>query len=458
MIEEVLSAYGKVSADSTDYQHPDMVQYYCTDWDFALSRADACGMFILTTGSDIKAFKPTAGALPVLTVTYGNDLIDFDGGLSASDQFSGYDAVSWNPSEQKSVKESASVPKLNKQGDLEPENIAAADNMLLQTDAPADSKVLKVWADSMALKAGLARYHGSFSFYGAAEAVPGCIIELKGLGKRFNGNLFVGSVTHTIENNEWMTEAGAGVSSLNITDETDVVSPSASGFLPGLQGLHAAVVRKLDGDPLKEYRIQIELPWMDGKNKLLWARLSTMYATNASGNFFLPEPDDEVVVGFMNEDPGHPIILGGVYGEKHKPPYEYEAKNNTKAIVTREKMRIEFNEEKKVITISTPGKNTVEISDDDKHIKLTDQNKNEIVMNSSGISLSSAKDITLKAKGAITIEATSKINATAKQDVSMEGLNVKMEAKVSATVKGNAKAELLASGQTTVKGAMVMIN
>ena len=50
------------------------------------------------------------------------------------------------------------------------------------------------------------------------------------------------------------------------------------------------------------------------------------------------------------------------------------------------------------------------------------------------------------------------INATAKHDVSLEGLNVKMEAKVSATVKGNAKAELSASGQTTVKGAMVMIN
>ena len=115
---------------------------------------------------------------------------------------------------------------------------------------------------------------------------------------------------------------------------------------------------------------------MDGKNKLLWASLSTMYATNASGNFFLHEPDDEVVVGFMNEDTGHPIILGGEYGERHKPPYEYEAKNNMKAIVTREKMRIEFNEENKVITITTPGKNTVEISDDDKHIKLTDQNKN----------------------------------------------------------------------------------
>jgi hypothetical protein len=79
-------------------------------------------------------------------------------------------------------------------------------------------------------------------------------------------------------------------------------------------------------------------------------------------------------------------------------------------------------------------------------------------MNSNGISLSSAKDITLKAKGAITMDATSKISGIAKQDVSLEGLNVKVQAKVSATVKGNATAELSASGQTTVKGAMVMIN
>ena len=46
----------------------------------------------------------------------------------------------------------------------------------------------------------------------------------------------------------------------------------------------------------------------------------------------------------------------------------------------------------------------------------------------------------------------------AKQDVSLEGLNVKVQAKVGASVKGNATAELSASGQTTVKGAMVMIN
>lgn len=458
IIKEVLKEYGSVDVDATQYQHPTLVQYYCSDWDFALSRADACGLFVFTEGNKIKVKKPEVSGSPVLAMTFGEDMISFDLELTADDQFTQYEAVSWSPKEQKTVKVSASSPAINKQGDLQPKNIASGGSMLLQTDAPTEEKALKQWADGMALKAALARYQGSVSFYGSAKVKPGCLIELKGLGKRFNGNMFVGSVMHTIEENEWTTEAGAGVSPLNITDEPDVVSPTASGYLPGLQGLHAAVVKKLDGDPQKEYRIQVELPWLDGKSKLLWARLATMYATSGMGTFFLPEPGDEVLVGFMNQDPGHPVILGSLYGAKHKPPFEYEAKNNTKAIVTCEKLRIEFDEEKKVITVATPGKNMLEISDDGKHIRLADQHKNEIKMDSGGITLTSAKDITLKAKGNITMDATMKLSGTAKQDVGLEGLNVKVQAKVGASVKGNATAELSATGQTTVKGAMVMIN
>ena len=458
IIKDVLKDYGSVDVDATQYQHPTLVQYYCTDWDFALSRADACGLFVFTDGKKIKVKKPEVSGSSVLTVTFGEDIISFDLELTADDLFTKYEAVSWCPKTQKTLKVSAASPSLNRQGDLQPKNIAQGDSLLLQTDAPTEEKALKQWADGQALKAGLARYQGTVSFYGSAKVKPGCLIELKGLGKRFNGNLFVGSVTHIIKNNEWTTEAGAGVPAMNITDETDVVSPMASGFLPGLQGLHTAVVKKLDGDPQKEYRIQVELPWLDGKSKLLWARLAALYATSGKSTFFLPEPGDEVVVGFINADPTHPVVLGSLYGEKHKPPFEFEAKNNTKAIVTREQLRIEFDEEKKVITIATPGKNTVELSDDGKRIRMADQHKNEITMDSGGITLSSAKDIKLKAKGGITMDATSKISGTAKSDISLDGMNVKVQAKVGATVKGNATAEISASGQTTVKGAMVMIN
>lgn len=458
IIREVLKDYGSVDVDATGYQHPTLVQYYCSDWDFALSRADACGLFVFTEGNKIKVKKPDVNASPVLTVTYGEDITAFDLELSSDDQFTQYEAVSWCPNTQKAVRVSASSPSLNKQGDLQPKNIASGDSMLLQTDAPTDEKALKQWVDGMALKAGLARYQGSVSFYGSAKVKPGCLMELKGLGKRFGGNLFVGTVTHTIEDNEWLTEAGAGISPMNITDEPDVVSPTAAGFLPGLQGLHSAVVKKLDGDPLKEQRIQVELPWLDGQSRLLWARLATMYATAGMGTFFLPEPDDEVLVGFMNQDPGHPVILGSLYGAKHKPSFEYEAKNNTKAIVTREKLRIEFDEEKKVITVATPGKNTLEISDDGKHIRLADQHKNEIRMDSGGITLTSAKDITMKAKGGITMDATTKISGTAKSDISFDGTNVKMQAKATASVKGNAMTEVTASGPVKVKGAVIMLN
>lgn len=458
IIKEALSGYGTVKVDATSYQYPTQVQYYCTDWDFALSRADANGLFILIKGNEINVCKPNVGASPVLTVTFGSDLVSFDMELSGSDQFTQYEAVSWNPGEQKAVKVAASSPSLNQQGDLQPKAIATGDSLLLQTDAPTEEKALKQWADSMALKAGLARYQGTFSFYGTAKVVPGCLIELKGLGSRFNGNVFVGSVRHTIEDNEWVTEAGAGVSPVNITDNTDVVTPAASGILPGLEGLHTALVKKQDGDPRKECRILVEFPWMDGEKKELWARLSTLYATKGSGSFFLPEKGDEVLIGFINQDPGHPVILGSLYGSKHQPSFEYEAKNGKKAIVTREKMKIEFDEEKKIITVCTPGKNQIEISDDGKSIKLSDQHKNELVMDSNGISLSSSKDITLKAKGNIVMDASMKATVTAKSDVAIDGLNVKVNAKVGATVKGSATAELSASGQTTVKGAMVMIN
>jgi len=226
-----------------------------------------------------------------------------------------------------------------------------------------------------------------------------------------------------------------------------------------LYGLYMAVVKKLDNDPLNKNRIQVELPWIDNETeKLFWAHLSTFYATGGAGSFFLPEPGDKVLVGFINGDLLCPVILGGMYDESHNPPYKYEANNNKKAIVTRNNMRIELDEDKKTITISTPGENRVELSDNGKYLKLTDENKNEITMDNGGITFLSSKDVIMRAKGSIQMCADADINWNAQKDACLEGLNVNVRGKVSAIVKGDATAELSASGQTTVKGAMVMIN
>jgi hypothetical protein len=76
----------------------------------------------------------------------------------------------------------------------------------------------------------------------------------------------------------------------------------------------------------------------------------------------------------------------------------------------------------------------------------------------SGISLTSPKDITVSAKGKISLDAVGAISITSTADILTAGLNVSSEAQVAFSAKGSATAELSAAGQTVVKGAMVMIN
>ena len=93
-----------------------------------------------------------------------------------------------------------------------------------------------------------------------------------------------------------------------------------------------------------------------------------------------------------------------------------------------------------------------------KEIVLTDQNKNKLTLNDGGITIESAKDLILKAKGNVKVNAMQNIETESKSDTKISGLNVNATAKVGVKLNGSATAELSASGQTTVKGAMVMIN
>ena len=238
----------------------------------------------------------------------------------------------------------------------------------------------------------------------------------------------------------------------------EVATTPVAGMLPVATGMVIGKVRQRTNDPLNENRILIEIPWPEGSTKELWARVATLYATQGAGSFFLPETGDEVVVGFFNQDLNYPVILGSLNNSTQTLPYTYTEQNQKKAIVTREKLKIEFDEEKKVISIQTPGNNQIVVSDEGKSIQLSDQNGNKLNLDSNGITISSAKDILLKSNGSVIIEAASNVNIGSKSDLVLNGVNVKATAQVGFTAKGNATAELSASGTTTVKGAMIMIN
>jgi uncharacterized protein involved in type VI secretion and phage assembly len=237
----------------------------------------------------------------------------------------------------------------------------------------------------------------------------------------------------------------------------NIESPPAAGLTASVQGFHYGIVKQIHEDPDSQTRVLVELPLMNNSDGI-WARLANLYASNSFGTFFMPEINDEVIVGFMNDDPGFPVILGSLYSSKNVPPYTPDEENTLKAIVTKSKLVIEFNDDKKIITIKTPAGNTICLSDDEESITVEDQNKNKATFSPDGIVMDSQSDMTLKAVGDITVEAGGNLTMSAKANVDISGLQISSSAKTSYSASGSASAEFTSSGTCTVKGAMVMIN
>ena len=463
IITALIGTYAGLTADvtATTTTHKELVQFYCSDWDFMVARAEANGMLVNLDAATVSVKAPAVSGSPVLSLTYGIDIIDFSADLDARHQFEKVSSNAWDLATLALQQGEAASATLNAQGNITSATLASViglSEFRLQSTVPLESEFLTSWAKAQQVKSGLARIRGHVSFQGSALAKPGSLIELAGVGARFNGNIFVSGVNHSVVDGNWITRVEFGLSPNWFTESTDVIAPPAAGITAGISGLHIGVVKKLDADPDSQHRVQVSIPEMSATTDGFWARLANFYSSNSFGAFFIPEIGDEVVLGFFNDDPSHPVILGSLYSSKNVPPYTIAAENNTKAIVTRTKMKMEFDEEKKIITIITPGANKIVISDDGKSILLQDQNSNKVTLDSSGISLDSPKDITLTAKGKIVMTATQNIEATAQMDIKQTGLNITSTANVGFTAKGSATAEVSAAGTTTIKGAMVMIN
>jgi len=463
IISTLASAHGlSATVTATTTTFPELVQFYCSDWDFLLTRADVNGYVVNVNAGALTAAAPQTTASPVLSVKWGQELYGFHAEIDARQQFSSVQATGWDPKSQSIVQGAAATPTaLNSQGNLSGATlagVASPTNYPLQTSAAQPQTLLTSWAEAVQLKAGLARIRGRMSFRGNASALPDTLITVAGVGARYNGDVYVSAVEHRIANGNWITEAEFGLKPEWQTERDDVVAPRGAGLLPGVGGLQIGVVMKLDGDPEGEQRIQVQVPVMQAETQGVWARLLQFYASNAFGAFFVPEVGDEVILGYLNDDPSSPVILGSLYSSAHTPPYAIEAQNNTKALVTRALHRIVFDEQNKIITVVTPGQNTVVLSDQDKSILVQDQNNNFVKLSPSGIELNSPYDIKLTAQGGITMSAVSNISMTSQANVQASGLNVTCEAQVGFTGKGSATAELSAAGQTTVKGGLVMIN
>ena len=462
IISEIVGNYKvqkKIAA--TKFQHVEVVQHYVTDWDFVLMRADINGLIVITDDGTLNIQEPDLGGTPVAEVKYGSDMISFSGDIDARSQVSSINGVSWDMANQKIATSSSNSAKDVPQSTLKSSELAKViglDKYTLQTAANVPLGVLDSWTAAKHLKSNLSKIKATMKFRGVATVKPGCLLEVTGLSEQFNGKAFVGAVEHRIEDSEWVTEVQLGVSSEWYAEETpNIEAPSASGLFPPVKGLQTAIVKQIHEDKDGQYRVKVALPTLEKDNLTIWARLTNFYSTKDAGLFFYPEIEDEVIVGFLNEDPQSAIILGSVYSSKNKPVYTPEQNNYIKGLVTKGQLKIEFDDENKIMTIITPAENKIVLDDKEGMITVMDKNSNKVEMSKDGILMDSPKDITVKAGGNIMMEAKSNIEMKATGDVKTEGMNVTSKGKTKFAAEG-AMTEVKGSGQTVIKGGVVMIN
>jgi Rhs element Vgr protein len=477
IISAIVSEDG-LSADveATSLQHKKLVQHSCSNWDFVLTRADVNGLVTIVEDGKLTIKKPKYSEKTNLKISYGNDLVEMNLNIDSTYQLSEVKSRAWNHTDQKLDTADGAKPTVNKQGDLDLGKLSAVikPKELLQTPAAVTKDMLKPYADSVWQRQALSRVRGTVKFYGSEKAELGKTIELFGIGKRFVGDGYISKVRHTVEQSQWFTEVELGLPPrMFLEDNPNASALPAGGLLPSIHGLQIGVVKQIHDDPDGEFRVLVNIPTIDNmEGEGIWVRKAHYYATKNAGYFFYPEINDEVVLGFLDNDPTHGVILGSLYSSsKHKTSSDHvpDNKNTFKAISTTEgKLKIEIEDVKKIITIITPKKHKIVMDDDKDSITIEDPvNKNLMVFDSKGILLQAQADITVKTKANFILEATQDIKTKSTANTKMEATanfeikataQMKAEGVAGIELKSAAMAKLEGSAMTQVKGGVVMIN
>lgn len=444
--EEIIGTYSlEMDVEATSYSHKELIQYNASDWDFIVSRAQANGKLCFVNDGKVIIKKPNVSQEELETVVYGMSMLDFDAEIDARSQVKKATSFTWNPSDQELVETEGADPGVSLNGNLSSADLAdvvGLENWELRHGGRVNDSLMQGWADATMLFQQLSKVRGRVKFQGIPAVLPDTMLKLEGVGNRFNGKVYVTGVFHTIAKGNWTVDAQFGLNPEWFSETYEINTPAASGLLPAIKGLHVGIVTQLQEDPDGEDRILVKIPIINNEEQGVWCRISTLDAGDKRGSFFRPEIEDEVIVGFINEDPNQGIVLGMMNSSAKPAPITAADDNHEKGFVTRSEMKFMFNDDKKSVTIETPAGKKFTMDEDKGVITLEDEHKNIITMDDKGIKIESAGEIGIKAT----------------KDLKLEGMNINIKASAQLKAEGSAGAELSTGAIAVVKGSLVQIN
>jgi len=303
-------------------------------------------------------------------------------------------------------------------------------------------------------------------------------------------DLLIYSVTHTLN-----TDGTYFNEFISIPADSDLPPYGFGEVFPEITDQRAVVVDNVDPELMG--RVRVQFLWQkeqDEEMKTPWIRIATPYAGDGIGFCFVPEIEEEVMVGFENGNAEKPYVIGALYHGKHKPREGWfgDEDNRGKTIRSRSGQTIQladwdkahgkegdgciciwdnpkenydilFSSHEKLIQFKCKG--SIELLADGDIIlnaggkikaysegdSKYESNANMEILAQSDMTLNCQSNINIEATGQIDAEANSDIYLTASANLDMKGANVNAKANTALSLKG-ATAELKGSGSGTVDG------
>jgi phage baseplate assembly protein gpV len=206
------------------------------------------------------------------------------------------------------------------------------------TQAEADAR-----AEALLLKAS----GGQVVMRGEAAGDPrlgaGAEVTLDRVGRRLAGKYRLTSVEHVYGTNRpYVTRFVSG--GRDADGLADLLGGGAGrSDHRGWGSLVVGVVTNND-DGGGQARVKVKFPTLHDQESG-WARVVGPGAGAKRGIEWLPEVGDEVLVGFENDDKARPLVLGGLWGRKDKPPEASptrDGKVNQRILASRKDHRLVF--------------------------------------------------------------------------------------------------------------------
>ena len=437
VVQEIVSAaHLDAEMDSSGGTLDHVIQGNVSDLDFLYQISQRVGFDITIEEKTLHFKKPTkassAPAAPAnadidkpTQLRWGKRLLEFRARMSAVAQVTDVKVRGWNVKNREAVIGEAAAETDSTKLKMSPKDLADAvgGETLVVVDRPvgeqgAAGDMAKAIADQVASAA----YEATAVAIGAPELKAGVAVPVSNVDPALAGNWVISTARHEFGAGAYRTHlefSGRQDRSLHGLVSGGLSVPAARTPIPGIV---IAVVTKND-DPDKLGRVKVKYPWMDDKAESFWARISRPAAGTDAGFLWIPDIDEEVVVGFEQGDLAHPLILGSLWNGKAKMPAALmnsidNGKVKIHGIVSPAGHKVMFyeNDSDAGIMLIT--------SDDKIQISLNEKDGELSISCDGAVKIKSTGDLEMKADGAMKIEAGKGLDLKATGKLTIKGQTV----------------------------------